>query len=226
MKKKKGLQKFTDIEKKVNDLLKKKQVTKDDIKKLNDKELEHFFDLVVDNINTLKGIKRDEFLEVVDLILPKYKKNELWGNNHIKITGTISNLIQEYNRLPNKTEIAKETGLSRTTIHKHLKEYANHPVYLEYIEQHKILSSALLTTVYKYATKGDMSAAKLYFKMLGYLDNGKAISNTFNQNNYIQINNTILNQDTIKNLNTDQLNAIESILNTVNPTKEVVEVGN
>jgi len=61
MKKKNGLQKFTDIEKKVNDLLKKKQVTKEDIKKLNDKELSHLTNVVFNNINKLKVLKKINF---------------------------------------------------------------------------------------------------------------------------------------------------------------------
>jgi len=35
-----------------------------------------------------------------------------------------------------------------------------------------------------------------------------------NQNNYIQINGTVLSQETIKHLNPEQLNSIESILKT------------
>jgi len=225
MKKKNSLQKFTDIEKKVNDLLKKKQVTKEDIKKLNDKELSHFTNVIINNISKLKGIEKDKFLEVIDLVLPKDSKNQIWEGNHISIGATISNLIQEYRRLPSKTEIANETGLSRTTVHKHLNEYANNPFYLDLIEQHKFMASNLLSKVYLYAANGDMSAAKLYFKMLGYSDNGQLTNNTFNQNNFIQINNTVLNEDTIKSLNTDQLNAIENILKAAAPVKEVVEIG-
>ena len=44
--------------------------------------------------------------------------------------------------------------------------------------------------------------------------NGQAPNNTLiqNQNNYIQINGTVLSQETVKHLNPVQLNSIETIL--------------
>ena len=41
-----------------------------------------------------------------------------------------------------------------------------------------------------------------------------------NQNNYIQINGTVLSQEAIKQLNPEQLNTIETIMKTTLPQSE------
>ncbi|MCU7612902.1 hypothetical protein N0B16_00455 [Chryseobacterium sp. GMJ5] len=66
-----------------------------------------------------------------------------------------------------------------------------------------------------------MKACKLYLECIGALKNTLPASNLNNntliqnQNNYIQIGGTILNQEIIKNLNPEQLNTIEGILKTI-----------
>lgn len=114
--------------------------------------------------------------------------------------------------------------LSRQTIHKHLKDYKNSPYHAEYMEQFQIMQFKLMTAILQYGISGDMKAAKLYLECLGTLkkglsgnNNNGSNNNTLiqNQNNYIQINGMVLSQETVKNLNPDQLNAIEGILKTV-----------
>ena len=118
--------------------------------------------------------------------------------------------------MPSKTELASHTGLSRPTIHKHLKDYASHPQYMEQVEQFRFMTSKVLAKVFRFAVNGDIQAAKLYFTMVGSMNNGAAQNNTLiqNQNNYIQINGTVLSQESIKSLNPEQLNTIETILKT------------
>lgn len=108
--------------------------------------------------------------------------------------------------MPSKAEIAVTAELSRQTVHKHLKEYINHPLHLGQIEQFKFMSSKVLTKMFQYAVNGNVSAAKLYFNVVGGLNNQEQTTNNTlieNQNNYIQINGTVLSQDTIKHLNTE-----------------------
>jgi predicted transcriptional regulator len=128
--------------------------------------------------------------------------------------------------MPSKTEIANKIELSRQTVHKHLKEYANHPEHLEQIEQFRFMTSKVLAKVFQFAVNGDVGAAKLYFNIVGFMNNGQTPNNTLiqNQNNYIQINGTVLSQETIKHLNPEQLNTIETILKTALPQPEVLEV--
>jgi hypothetical protein len=210
---KKSLQKFTETEVKINNILSLKQVTFSDLEILSDEEREIFAEKTNKKFNELKGDERDRFLKKLEPITTETIKNQLWERNHADITIVISSLMQEYGRMPNVTEIAKKTEFSRQTIHKHLKEYATNPIYLEQVEQFKFMSSKVLAKVFKYAVNGDMRAAKLYLSAMG-MYNEPAPKNTLiqNQNNYIQINGTVLSQEAIKRLSDEQLNNIEAIL--------------
>jgi hypothetical protein len=115
------------------------------------------------------------------------------------------------NRIQNRIE--------QTLVHKHLKEYTNHPLYLHQVEQFRFMTSKVLAKVFQFAVNGDTGAAKLYFNVMGCLNNGQSTNGTLiqNQNNYIQINGSVLSQEIIKNLNPEQLNNIESILKAALP---------
>jgi predicted transcriptional regulator len=223
MKAKKSLQRFTESEIKINKILSLEQITVKDLEPLNKTESDRLMEILTEKINTLKGAERDEFYHKIELITAESTKNQLWENNHNKITRAISNFILDYGRMPNQTDIAKETGLSRQTIQKHLKEYTNHPQYLEQIEQFRFMTSKVLAKVFQFAMNGDIRAAKLYFNAMGLMNSQQAPNNTLiqNQNNYIQINGTVLSQETIKHLNPEQLNMIENILKTALPQPEI-----
>jgi len=212
MKKEKSLQKLTDN--KIKEILLLEQITPDDTKNLTDNERTQLTDILLNKINSLTGIARDEFLNKIEPITTTSTKNQLWEYNHNQITYAISTLMQEYGRMPTVTEIAKKTELSRQTVHKHLKDYKNHPQYLEYAEQFRFMTSKVLARVFKFAVNGDMKAAKLYFDVVGFDNLNKPQQNTLiqNQNNYIQINGTVLSQEAIKQLNPEQLNSIEKII--------------
>jgi hypothetical protein len=175
-------------------------------------------------LNDKKGIEPEELIEQISEITPDTLKNQLWENNHYNITTAISKLIEEYGRMPTKNLLSTETGLSRQTIHKHLKEFESHPIYAEEIRKFKFMTHRVLSKVYKYAMNGDVRAAKLYFEVLGYFGNQSSLNTTINtQNNYIQINQTRLSQETIKLLSTEQLNLIENIINVANPLAKIKE---
>lgn len=226
MKAKKGLQKFTETETKINKILSLEQITPKDIERLNEKESTLLMEILTERANKLKGTEWDKFYKKIEPITSDTTKNQIWENNHIQITWAISTLIQDNGRMPTKTEIADKTGLSRQTIHKHLKEYTNHPQYLGQIEQFRFMTSQVLAKVFQFAVNGDTGAAKLYFNVMGFMNNGQSPNNTLiqNQNNYIQINGTVLSQETIKHLSPEQLNAIETILKTALPQPEVLEI--
>lgn len=216
--KEKSLQKFTIAESKINDLLELEQIAPKDIESLTEVEKSQFFVLITEKFKGLKGNERDEFLKKLELIISDTTKNQLWESNHVQITGAISNLMQEYGRMPSKTELATKTELSRQTIHKHLKEYRDHPIYLGQIEQFRFMASRVLAKVFAFAINGDIRAAKLYFEIIGNPGNSSSLNTVINtQNNYIQINQMKLSQETIKRLTSDQLCQIETILKTVMP---------
>ena len=209
---KKGLQKLTDMSK-INAMFNLEQITFADYSKLSPEEGAIFCKLINEKINSLKGVEKDVFVKQIELITDQQTKNEIWEINHNQITWAISKLMQEYGRMPSKMEISRKTELSRQTIHKHLKEYASHPQYLGQVEQFRFMTNKVLTRVFDYAVNGNVKAAKLYFEVVGSLSN-QLPGNTLikNQNNYIQINGTILSQDTIKNLKPEQVLQIEGIL--------------
>ena len=226
MKAKKGLQKFTKTDTKINQILSLEQITPKDLEPLSEKESTRLMEILTDRFNMLKGTERDKFYKKIEPIASNTTKNQLWEYNHNQITWAISTLMQEYGRMPTKTEIANKTELSRQTVHKHLKEYATHPQFLGQIEQFKFMTSKVLAKVFQFAVNGDTTAAKLYFNVMGFMNNGQTPNNTLiqNQNNYIQINGTVLSQETIKHLNPEQLNTIETILKTALPEPKELEI--
>jgi hypothetical protein len=210
---KKGLQKLTESEIKFNALFDLKVITLDDYKALSLTERNDFNDLMIAKINALKGDERDRFLTKVDPLIDPNAKNQLWENNHLLITNAISSLMQDYGCMPTKNQLAEQTGLSRTTIHKHFKEYKTHPQYLVEMEQYRFMTSKVLSKVFKFAVNGDIRAAKLYFEIVGNI-NSQPGHNTLiqQQNNYIQINGTVLSQESIRQLTPEQLARIEGVI--------------
>jgi hypothetical protein len=226
MKANKSLQKFTESEMKVNKILELEIITRDDIKPLNPAELKYLSEVITEKFNRIKGEERDNFYEKIEPITNYAFKNQLWEVNHNNITNAISSLMQEYGRMPSKAEIATKTELSRQTVHNHLKEYTNHPLYLQQVEQFRFMTSKVLAKVFQFAVNGDTGAAKLYFNVMGCFNNGQSTNGTLiqNQNNYIQINGTVLSQETVKHLNPEQLNTIETILKAALPQPEVLQI--
>ena len=213
MKKNKSLQKFTNSKSKVEMLFELDKITFNNIEQLSPNEKSEAVIIMNEKINTLKGLEREAFIEKCYNVFNNSTKNQLWENNHRSITWAISTLMQEYGRMPTKIEIAEKTELSRQTVHKHIKEYSNHPQYLMQNEQFKFMTDKVLAKVFQYAVNGDMAAAKLYLNSMGANErNNKGNTLIQNQNNYIQINGLVLNQETIKQLKPEQLLLIENIL--------------
>jgi biotin operon repressor len=219
MKAEKSLQKLTDSEAKIQAVLTLDRITQSDIETFDRVEEKRFNELINKMYLEAKGEERDRLLKKIELVATEESRNRLWENNQNNITWAIATLIQEGGRMPSQTEIALKTGLSRQTVNKHLKEFASHPLYLEQVEQFRFLNSKVLAKVYHFAVNGDTGAAKLYFNVMGCLNGGQSSHNTLiqNQQNNIQINNTILSQETVKHLNPEQLNTIEEILKTALP---------
>lgn len=215
---KKSLQKFTETEAKINKILALDTITYDDLEVLTKEEEKRFGEILTDRYNSLKGKELDKFYKKIELIMDKETKNSIWENNHNSITYAISTLMQDYGRMPSKTELAKETGLSRQTIHKHLNDYTTHPLYAGQLEQFRFMTNKVLARVFKYAVNGDVSAAKLFLTMMTPAtpkQSGNTLIQT--QNNYIQINGTVLSQEALQQLSPEQLNNLEAMLKTALP---------
>jgi predicted transcriptional regulator len=122
--------------------------------------------------------------------------------------------MQDLNRMPTTHEIATKTELSRQTVHKHLKDYANDARHLEALEQFKFMTSKVLVKVFNYAVQGDVRAAKLYLETVENIGRNKvSLHNT--QNNFIQINQLKVTQEELKQLKPEQLRKVEDLLKEV-----------
>lgn len=207
---KKNLQKFTDFDTMFSELLNKEKVKQSDIEVFKMNFAERLNTELANRLNTVKGEDFDELVFKLDEVMPTSVKNQIWERNHNTITATISNLMQEYGRMPTASEIAKESGISRQTITKHLREYGNNTLYLEKKEQFRFMTDKVLAKVFQFAVNGDIGAAKLYFNVMGCLNAGSG--KTIQNNNFIQINNTILKQETIEQLEPEQIKEIEAIV--------------
>lgn len=197
-------------EKKINNLLDQTTITPEDIKDLNQMERERLGEKATLIVNQLTGEARDNFIEKIERVLHPTNSN-VWEYNQLVISKAVADFMGRYGVMPTAKAIAEQTGISRQTVAKHIKEYRRHPEFLAEMEQFKFMGHNILAKVFKFASDGDMRAARLYFEMIGALD--KRGSNVVNeQNNYIQINNTILSQENLKQLSQEQLAQIESIV--------------
>ncbi|BAU54039.1 hypothetical protein [Mucilaginibacter gotjawali] len=201
----------TAVQQKVEGLLALTKITLKDIEDFSPAERQCLERTTTQTLAKLKDAERDTFLNKIELIIPAATKSSIWEYNHLMISDAIARLMRHHGVMPTKTAIAEETGLSRQTINKHFAAYKAQPEFIAQMEQFKFMAPKILANVFKYASSGDMRAARLYFEMVGALH--KTQTTVVNeQNNYIQINNTIISQENLKALSTEQLNQIERII--------------
>jgi hypothetical protein len=132
-------------------------------------------------------------------------RNQIWEYNHQQITNAMAEYMGANGTMPTRTQLANITGLSRQTIHKHLKDYSTHPQYKAQLEQFRFMAHKVLATVCNKALAGDMQAAKLLFTLTGLVP-------TQQVNPTVQINDTQLSQETVEQLSPEQKVAIEMIV--------------
>ncbi len=202
------------LSQKVEQLLALKQITPEHTAALTPDEYKEFGAEINRLFATLTGKQLDQLQHKIDPIIPSDSRSELWESNHRRITNAINAHLQRYGTMPGRTLLAEQTGLSRQTIHKHVKEYEQNANYLAQQAQLKFMSSHVLGTVLKKAMQGDTQAAKLYFSMVGSQPAPAPATLVQTNNNYIQINNTVLSQQKLNQLTPAQLAAIEGIINT------------
>jgi AraC-like DNA-binding protein len=219
MKDTKSLQKLTESDSKIQAVYDLKEITMDDYNSLSKKEQGKLMEILNTNFNAARGVERERIWNKIEKVTSEETRNRNWEQNHDNIICVIHNHIQDYGRMPTVSTIADKTELSRQTVHKHLKEYKKNPIYLKQQEQFQFMASMLLAKVYHFALNGDMSAAKLYLNATGCLNGGASTSLIQNNQNNIQINNTVISQETISKLNASQLREIEEILECAEPER-------
>ena len=218
----KGLQKFTDFEnlKTVEDF---EQLQKTDSKKFSE-----LFNWLQEKINeAVKNDKPEErgidkYFNRVERLLPlldsdkpeedkqlrlENLKRERWYLNDALIKKCIDDNIRNNGVLPTNSSIHRETGLSRVTIDKHLKENGQSLHREEELEKFKVLNNLAISRLYKIGMNyNNIKALKIFIDLTG--DAKKTVIN----NNYIQINNTRIDSLLIDQLPIDTKNQIEALI--------------
>lgn len=159
---------------------------------------------------------KEKMLAHIEDLSEQDVKNRKWEANHRRITWSMSVFVHNRGRMPTHNEIARDTNLSRQTVLKHLQTYQNHPLFNEQFGYFQFMVHRVMGVLLQKSLEGDTRAIKMYLDMLAKPPGAGMQSNTFinnNQHNYMQINNTVLNQQVIQGLSPEQLGKIEEIIN-------------
>jgi len=192
--------------------LKKVDNFKADFKKLHQNLIQAY-----DEKNSEKiDLSRDELFNFLDNAgLPidnEYYiglKNYTWQKNHSKIFGSINNQVQKLGRLPTTLEIANDVNLSTETVYKHLKNIDSNEFFKDEIEKIKLLRIKILSVLFHYGVNGNIKACTAF---LEYTMKGNEIERAnIQQNNFIQINNNVINQSDFEKLDEMKQNKILEI---------------
>ena len=218
---KKGLQRLTNSQLKIEKVFNLKQITENDLSILTKAEETQLFEKITTALNEAKGVERDNIIEKIDLIAGKEYRSQIWEYNHSTITSTIATLMQELGRMPAQREIATKSGLSRQTISKHIKEYSKHNLYLSEVENFRFMASKVLAKMFQFAVNGDTGAAKIFLKAVGAMNETGTNSTLIKtQNNFVQINGMVIKQETLMQLSPEQIYVIESVFKAI-PTETI-----
>ena len=94
--------------------------------------------------------------------LTKSDHNISWDLNHSIIRDSYVKLIKELERKPTISEVVEDSGLSRTTIKKHLKELKFNPVKSPL----RILTEDVIMSIANSAMDGSHGSQKLWMQIL------------------------------------------------------------
>ena len=203
--KKKSLQKLTDIE----NLKTPEKLTEYLTKNPND------WRMVMDNLqerinDTYQNKKGKEYaLENLVVACQQFKniedaetdvRNTTYETNHSFITNCLHNYIIKHRCFPTMQTIANETGLSRTTIYKHLSDGIGNKYNRLVLGKLEYMTSSALASLYHIGINDrNATALKNFIELAG---NVKTSTSTIN--NYIQINNLKLSKEEFEKLPTNE----------------------
>jgi DNA-binding phage protein len=214
MTKAKSLQKFTDIE---------KIETKEQLQgflKLNPKANEKMFASLLDRLNKSYNEKTFKDNNIMVLIEEFYLiteginsnsfvklKNATYEMNHSIITTCIHNHILEHRCFPTMFKIREETGISRTTIYKHLDEGLKSKFNKLVNGKVELMTTKAMEKLYLIGVQdNNVTALKNFIELSG----ATAKNNT--TNNYIQINNLKISNDEFNQLPSETILEIETLI--------------
>lgn len=101
-----------------------------------------------------------------------HKKRVDWEANQSVIRDAFMKLLKKYNRMPSSYEIAKQTGLSASSVQTHFKDMKFEPLN----HQARALTNDVVLSIARSAQKGNSQAQKLWMQIM------EGWSETTNQN--------------------------------------------
>ncbi len=208
---------MNNIEKKLSKLLNISTLDEKTLKGFSQKELTQAYALLTSRLDYLEDPRWAEIVKTIEGLLQPKAKNVLWEKNHSAIQQALSAYVSQHGRMPNKTELAEYAGLSRYTVHKHFKEYMHAATLDEQKEHYQLSITLVVDSLLKAALKGNVKAGITYLQLMGKMPGG---STTIQTQNNIQLNKTVINQQTIQQLKPEQLQQIEQIINDTQPKPE------
>jgi len=214
MAKTKSLQKVTDIEK----VKTKKQMQ--EFLELNPKAKDKMWDSLLDRMNKTYGEKLGNESDIMNLIEEFYlitkgannkeiveMKNLTYETNHSLITSYIHNYIIENRCFPTVQYIKEDTGLSRTTVYKHLDAGLKSKYNKLVNGKMELMTTKAMEKLYLIGIQdNNATALKSFIELAGVT----AKNNT--TNNYIQINNLKISKDDFNQLPTETILEIEMLI--------------
>jgi hypothetical protein len=225
---KKGLQKFTkselaqklpeDVENLLAAIIGSEKLSVEDIWELTEDQKKKIQAVLTAGFLTLKDEDREQFFDNTEPILSTKSRNEIWERNHYCILNVISWQTIQQRQIPSVKDIADETGLSRVTVIKHLKQYYESETFKEKENAFKFLREKLLTKIYSYAYDGNMRAAKIFMDATG--DRPSLMVHN-QENNYIQVNGIMITEEHVKSLPVDKLEKIREIFSGINSEESI-----
>lgn len=173
-------------------------------------ERSQYYTFLESALNSLAFDDRDRFINRIENVLTEPTKDNIWEAEHVTIENTIHRLTHENNRFPTRSEMSQHSGLSQSTVEKHIVEYFESSYYKKRKHDFIILRERLLSRCYKYAMNGDFKAARLFLEASA----NKKVDTVVNshQSNFLQINNVIITQEQINKLPEDKRGQMREIL--------------
>ncbi|OYX85130.1 MAG: hypothetical protein B7Y83_05925 [Flavobacteriales bacterium 32-34-25] len=172
------------------------------LEKPKDKDIDKYFNLCEKAITVNGYCPPDK----VDFVKEDFK-NQRWNANEYLIVKILHSFTKDNSRIPTVLEIAQQTGLSRTTVHKHLLES-------DYTTSHKHESKEVLGKLRDKAL-GMIYAIGMQYNDIKTLSKFVELTTEKepkNIKNYIQVNNTKIDNHFIENLPSEAQRQIEEII--------------
>jgi len=136
-------------------------------------------------------------------------RRDRWDVNEMKIKNYIHNTLVTKRYLPDVSEISTATGLSRVTVTKHIKENSLSSYKEEQREKYRMLNSTALNQLYYLAFQNaDVKALKMFIELTKDTAGSSGVVN----NNYIQINNTRIDNVLVEKLPAETRIQIENLI--------------